>query len=496
MSLYALTSGCENDSSADIRSSPINPAVLSLPQPLEPPLLCGDTGYDTVLLNRRTSLAQESSSRRVYSNRTTEILREPGIQLPAIRSMDLLAPHRDHGMSKTGPEFPYAPNAGSASCAAQAQEHPPFLTGFQDGTRAKSAPIIEPKFAALLTAGSDMKTVLEAMDQELSPQDVLDFLRVDLARPPMPNEPVFDPDYKPRPSTVTGRTPGNAEHSRKETKRRAQHKHYLDLSELKIPDFFLKLCGWDEPMDSGSKRTSRTKSSVLQAGCLYMWFLYGPVLHCYKSLLQNNRRLEEEVQRLEKEKHDLLLRCKRLQSEAPIKAEYMTAAGGQSSLKSRRVSPSRSHCFPLSTAPSLDGFTILEEPEFSRKDDSQLSLLSDYSARVQSKSSKRRSPSIPSQEESSPASPPKKRKVNRDVIVKQDPAPKTGFEDEIENSMQHVAVIRDQNKYDLTPTQMDRMSLSSAPSLRSATSSCWDSASVVSTSSSWDQPSPHSIADS
>jgi hypothetical protein len=496
MSLYALTSGCDNDSSADIGSSPVNPAVLSLPQPLEPPLLCGHTRYDSVLLNWRTSLAQENWTRKAYSNRSAERLWKLGIQLPAIRSTLLLAPLCDHGTSKMGAEFLYTSNAGSASCAAQAQEHPPFLTGFQDGTRAKSAPIIEPKFAALLTAGSDMKTVLEAMDQELSPQDVFDFLRVDLARPPMPKEPVVDPDYKPRPSTLTGQAPKNARHSEKETERRAQHKHYLDLSELKIPDFFLKLCGWDEARDSGSKRTPRTKSSILQAGCLYMWFVSGPVIHCYKSLLQNNHRLEEEVKRLEKESHGLLLRCESVQFEDPTKAEHRNAASGQSSLKSGRVPPSGSHRSPLSTAPSLDGFTILEEPEFSRNDDTHLFLLSEYSRRVQSKSSKRRSPSVPSQGESSPASPPKKRKANRDVIVKQDVAAKMSFEDDIENSVPDIAFMRDQNKYDLTPSQMDRMSLSSAPSLQSATSSCWDSASVVSTSSSWGQPSPHSIADS
>jgi hypothetical protein len=445
---------------------------------------------------RTTSLSQRSSTGRMYSNRSAEMLQEPGIQLPAIRNMVSFLPHGDLRTLKTRPHFRYASNPGSAPYLRQAQEHPLFLRGSETSTRATSTPVTEPTFATLLTAGRDMKTVLEAMDQELSPQDVLDFWRVDLARPPMPEEPVSDPDYKPRPSTVTGRAPVDPRHSKKETDRRAQHKHYLDLSEIKIPDFFLKLCGWDEPRDSASKRTPRTKSSVLQAGCLYTWFLSGPVLRCFKSLLHNNRRLEEEVQRLENENHGLHLRCESLQSKGQVRAEHINTAVGKSSLKSPSLTLTGSHCSPSSSDPSLSGFTILEEPGFSVKPDTQLCLLSGRSMRAQSKSVKRRSPSVSPHREAEPTSPPKKRKTNSNFIDKRDEDVRLTFDEEKENSLSDIDSVRDQNKDDFTPTQMYRLRLSSAPSLQSAISSCWDSASAVSVSSSWDQPSPHSISDS
>ena len=210
-------------------------------------------------------------------------------------------PYYGQGISKLGPPVLPTSKPSSASFAGQGQEHLPLLAGSSDGNSATSTQKPEPLIVTLLAAASDMKTSLEAMDEEVSPQDILDILRVDLARPLMPDEPVSDPEYKPRPSTVTGRAPVDARHSKKETERRAQHKYYLGLLELKIPDFFLKLCGWDEPKECGSKRSPRTKSSVLQAGCLFMWFLSGPVLRSFKSLLDDNQHLEEKVQQLEAE---------------------------------------------------------------------------------------------------------------------------------------------------------------------------------------------------
>jgi hypothetical protein len=338
-----------------------------------------------------------------------------------------------------------------------------------------------------LAAGSDMTTILEAMDQEISPQDVLDICRVDLARPPMPDEPVSDPEYKPRPSTVTGRAPVDVRHSKKETERRAQHKHYLDLSELKIPDFFLKLCGWDEPKECGSKRSPRTKSSVLQAGCLYMWFLSGPVFRRFKSLLHDNQHLEEKVQRLEAEN---------LQTQAHAKAEHTQAGGGDSTLQSPSITTGG---FPLASSlppPCLDSFTISQAARFFGKHDLRLPLPSEISSGAQSKSNKRRAPSISSQREKSPVSPHKRRKANSGLDTKRDAAMRLAADDEAGNSLPDIAGVRGEKKEDVTPTQICRLRLSSAPSPQSATPSCWDTASVLSNSSSWDQSSPHSIVDS
>lgn len=456
----------------------------------------GDMRYDAVLSSRKiTSLSQEGSTNRLGRYCPTETLPHLGIKLPAIHSMVPLIPHHSQGISTLGPHVLYTSKPGSVSYAGQDQEHSPLPVGSHDGNSATSVQKPEPLFATLLAAGSDMKTILEAMDQEISPQDVLDFLRVELARPPMPDEPVSDADYKPRPSTVAGRAPANAEHSKQETKRRAQHKHYLDLSELKIPDFFLKLCGWDEPKESGSKRSLRTKSSVLQAGCLYLWFLSGPVIRCFKSLLHDNRHLEEKVQRLETENYRLLLRCESLQTEAHAKDEHAEASVWESTLQSPSL---KTGGFPFSTsppAPSLNCFTISPEAGLLGKHDPQLPLPSEISSGAQSKSSKRRTSSVLSQREERPVSPHKRRKANSDFDKRQNAAMRLTSYDEVENSLPDIASKRDENKDDVTPTQMYRLRLSSAPSLQSATPSGWDSASVLSNSSSWDQPSPHSIPD-
>jgi hypothetical protein len=449
----------------------------------------GDTKYDAALLNRKTtSLSQEHSTSRLRPKCPAEMLTQPGIKLPAIHSVVPLLPHHGQRISKMGPDVLCTSNPGSASYAGQGQDHPPFPPRSHDGNSATSVQKPELLFVTLLAAGSDMKTILEAMDQEISPQDVLNFLRVELARPPMPEEPVSDPDYKPRPSTVTGRAP-DALHSRKETERRAQHKHYLDLSELKIPDFFLKLCGWDEPNEAGSKRSPRTKSSVLQAGCLYVWFLSGPVLRCFKGLLHDNRHLEEKVQRLEAENHRLLLRYESLPTEAQVKAEHAEARGGESTLQSPRLKTGDFPLSPSPPAPSLNGFAISQEAGFFGKHDPQLPLPSAISSGAQFKSKKRRTPSVLSQRERSLASPHKRRKTNSDPDKRQDTAMRLTMDDEVENSLPDIASVKDENKDDITPTQMYRLRLSSAPSLQSTTPSCWDIASVLSTSSSWDQPS-------
>lgn len=437
---------------------------------------------------------QGNPSQGVYSHSHAEMLPEPGIQLPAIRSMIPFLPRCGQGPLKASPDFQYVSNAESAPSSGQDPENAPVETKSKDSTRVASSPIKEPAFARLLTAGCDMKTVLEAIDQELSPKEVLDVLRVDLIRPPMPEEPVSDPDYKPRSSTITGKPPADVQHSKKETERRAQHKYYLDLSEIKIPDFFLKLCGWDEPRDSGGRRTPRTKSSILQAGCLYMWFLSGPVLRCFKSLLHDNHRLKEEVQQLANENHGLRLQCESLQSEAQIRAKHMNAAGSVTGLNPPSLTLAGSHCYPSSSSPNLSGFIDTKEPSFSVTPHKQLSP--ECPARVHFKSGKGRSLSISSHNGASPASPPKKRKTNRYFIDKQDTAVRLNFDEDTENSLPDIDSVGDQNNDDLTQTQMYRLRLSLAPSPQSATPSHWNSPSITSTSSSWDQPSPHSIAGS
>jgi hypothetical protein len=397
-----------------------NPVALSPPQPLEPPVLSDDTRYDTVLLNRKmTSAPHEGPLRGMYPHYPTEMLPEQGIQLPAIRSMVSFLPQRHHETLDVSPCFQYAANADSASYSGQGLERLPLLRESNSCARVASTTSTEPTFAALLAAGHDMRTVLEAMDQELLPEDVVGFFRVDLARPPMPEEPVPDPDYKPRPSTVTGKAPADPRHSKKETERRAQHKYYLDLSETKIPDYFLKLCGWDEPKDSGAKRTPRTKSSVLQAGCLYMGFLSGPVLRCLKNLLHANHNLKEEVQRLKNENDSLRVQGESSETSAQIKAEHTNVASGERPLKSPSLTLTESHCSPSPSAPSLSGLTALDESSVSVDPTTLLSLPSNWSTSGQPKSVKRRGPSFLSHGECSPASPSKKGKTVGHFIDKQ-----------------------------------------------------------------------------
>jgi hypothetical protein len=427
--------------------------ALSPPQPLEPPVLPDDTRYDTVLLNRKTtSASHEGLLRRMYPQYPTEMLPEQGIQLPAIRSMVSFLPRCHHETLDVSPRFQYAANAGSASNSGQGLERLPLLRESNSCARVASTTSTEPTFAALLAAGHDMRTVLEAMDQELSPEDVVGFFQVDLARPPMPEEPVPDPDYKPRPSTVTGKAPVDPRHSKKETERRAQHKYYLDLSETKIPDYFLKLCGWDEPKDSGTKRTPRTKSSVLQAGCLYMWFLSGPVLRCLKSLLHANHNLKEEVQRLKNENDSLRVQGESSETNPQIKDEHKN-------VKSPSLTLTESHCSPSPSAPSLNGLTVLDESSISVRPATHLSLPSDWSTSGQPKSTKRRGPSFISHGECSPASPSKKRKTVGRFIDKQAGAVRLTFDDDMEESLPDVDIVRAQNKDDLTPTQMYRRKL-------------------------------------
>jgi len=387
------------------------------------------------------------------------MLPEQGIQLPAIRSMVSFLPRRHHETLDVSPRFQYAANAGSASNPGQGLERLPLLTESNSCARVASTTSTEPTFAALLAAGYDMRTVLEAMDQELSPEDVVGFFRVDLARPPMPEVPVPDPDYKPRPSTVTGRAPVDPRHSKKETERRAQHKYYLDLSETKIPDYFLKLCGWDEPKDSGTKRTPRTKSSVLQAGCLYMWFLSGPVLRCLKNLLHANHNLKEEVQRLKNENDNLRAQGESSETKPQIKAERTNVASGEQPLKSLNLTLIESRCFPSPSAPSLSGLTVLDESSVSVDPATHLPLPSDWSTSGQPKSVKRRGPSFIPHGERNPASPSKKRKTVGRFIDKQTGAVRLTFDHDMEEPLPDMDMVRDQNKDDLTPTQMYRRKL-------------------------------------
>ena len=462
-----------------IEPSSTSSAMGSPPQPLEPPLLSSNTRYDTALLRQNATASSHIKT---------------AIKLPAIRSWFSFPTYHGHGTSDVHPPFLYASNFRTASCSDPDLALSPLLSESARSTRSASVARTEPKFAKLLSAGCDMKVVLEAMDQELLPKDILGLFRVDLARPPMPEEPVSDPDYKPRPSPDTGKPPADANHSKKETERRAQHKHYLDLSEIKIPDFFLRLCGWEEPRGSGTKRTPRTKSSVLQAGCLFMWFLSGPVSRCLQTLLQNNDYLKEKVQRLESNNYDLRLRCQRLQLEGRIIVEHTDATGGEPTKQSPCLAPSGSHSFPTASTPSSSGFKILEDSGLSLKPGSSLSPPSDHPRRALP-SSKRRTSSASSHGELDPASPPKKRKTHLDFIANQGGVMRLHIDDDIENSVPDIDGVRDQNKNDLTPTRLYRLRLSSAPSLQSATPSCWDSASIISTGSSWDQPSPSSTAD-
>ena len=452
--------------------------MRSLPQPLEPPLLSCDTQYDTALLRKRTAASSHMKT---------------AIKLPAIRSWFSFPTYHGNGTSDVHPPFLYTSDCRTASSSGPVLALSPLLSESEMSSRSASVARTEPKFAKLLAAGCDMKAVLDAMDQELSPEDILGLFRVDLARPPMPEEPVSDPHYKPRPSPVTGKPPDPI-HSKKETERRAQHKHYLDLSEIKIPDFFLKLCGWEEPRGSGTKRAPRTKSSVLQAGCLFMWFLSGPVLRCLQTLLQNNDYLEEKVQRLETENYDLRLQCQRLQLEGRIIVEQTDATGEEPIKQSRSLALSGSHSIPTASAPSSSGFRILEDSGHLLKPSGRLSPPSDHSRRAL-QSGKRRTSSASSHGEPDPGVPPKKRKTDLDFMANQGGAVRLKFDDNIENSVPDIDGVRDQNKDDLTPTRLFRLRLSSAPSLQNATHSCWDSTSVISTGSSWDQPSPSSTAD-
>ena len=395
----------------------------------------------------------------MYPSYPNEMLPEQAIQLPAIRSLVSFLPHRYHGPLNVSPHFQYAAHAGSASNPGQGLERLPLLRVSNGCARVTSTTATEPTFATLLTAGHDMRTVLKAMDQELSPEDVIGFFRVDLARPPMPEEPVPDPDYKPRLSTATGKAPGDARHSKKETERRAQHKYYLDLSETKIPDYFLKLCGWDEPKDSGTKRTPRTKSSVLQAGCLYMWFLSDPVLRCLKNLLHANHNLKEEVQRLKKENDRLHVQRESSEAKAQIKAEYTDAAGGERPLKSPSLTLTESHCSPSTSAPGLSGLPVPDDSSFSVDPTAHLPLPSDWSRSGQPKSVKRRSLSFTSRGEYSPTSQPKKRKTVGRFIDKQAGAVRLTFGHDMEESLPDMDIVREQNKDDLTPTQIYRRKL-------------------------------------
>jgi hypothetical protein len=438
-----------------METSLAHPVSLSPPQPLEPPVLSDDPSYDTVVLNRKATVASHGGpSHRIYSHSPTEMHLAQGIQLPAIRSMISFPSHCHHGTLDVRPNFEHAANTGSTSNSGQGLERSSQSNGC---ARVASTTVTEPTFATLLTAGHDMKTVLKAMDQELSPEDVIGFFRADLARPPMPEEPVPNLNYKPRPSPMTGKPPANAQHSKKETERRAQHKYYLDLSEAKIPDYFLKLCGWDEPKDSGAKRTLRTKSSVLQAGCLYIWFLSDPVLRCLKNLLHANYSLKEEVQRLKNETDRL--RAQRQETKAQIKAEHTNAADGKRPLKSPSSLLPESHCSPSSAAPSLGGLTVLEESSVSPDPATSLSLPSDCSTSGQPKSVKRRGSLFPSRGEHGPASQSKKRKTVGHFIGKQDGAVSLTFGHDIQESLPDMDIVRDQNKDELTPTQMYRRKL-------------------------------------
>src|SRR2546423_15223758 len=159
--------------------------VLSPLQPLEPPLLSGNTHCDVFFLNRRmTAQSNGNPIRRESSHSPGRMLPEPGIQLPAIRSMFSFPPHRDYGTLRMNTQPERAPKAGSTVSSGQDLRNSPFLSESRVSARPADAAMEEPAFAKLLTAGCGMKTILEAMDQELSPEDVLGLFHVNLARPP------------------------------------------------------------------------------------------------------------------------------------------------------------------------------------------------------------------------------------------------------------------------------------------------------------------------
>lgn len=475
----------------------LSQVMLPPPRPLEPPVLLGLTNYDTILNRRTAFLTEEGSASRLHLQFPAEVLPERGIQLPAIRSTVSLPLQHDQGIPKIDVHVQNTAKQSSPSYPGRARVHPPLREESSDGTRANSLKTPELIFAELLIAGSDMETVLDAMSQEISPQDVLDILRMDLARPPMPEEPVSDPDYKPRSSRSTRKAPPDVQHCKNETKRRAQHKHYLDLSELTIPDFFLKMCGWDEPGEGGSKRTPRTKSSILQAGCLYMWFSSGPVLRCFKSLLHSNQHLEEKVKHLQTENQCLLLRCQSLQSQAQVKTEHIEAATLESPIQLLSLTNTRTDRSPCSSARSLEDPTLSHQTGFASKHNPMPPALCDHpTRRTQLKSRKRRRPTVLLHVSEDPASPLKRRKTNSEFVEKWDSGLRLAFGHDGEHSFRNIECIKDRNRENVNAAPMYRQGLSSAPSSQSVTTLCWDSASVVSTSSSWDVSSPQSIAHS
>jgi hypothetical protein len=198
---------------------------------------------------------------------------------------------------------------------------------------------------------------------------------------------------------------------------------------------------------------------------------------------------------LEAESRRLLLQCQNLQTQAHAKAEHTQAGGGESTLQSPSITTGGFSLASSLPPPCLDSFTISQAARFSGKHDLRLPLPSEISPGAQSKSHKRRTPSVSFQREKSPVSPHKRRKANSGLDTKQDAAMRLAADDEAENSLLDIAGVRDEKKGDVNSTQMCRLRLSSAPSLQSATPSCWDTASVLSNSSSGDQSS-HSIADS
>ena len=172
-----------------------------------------------------------------------------------------------------------------------------------------------------------------------------------------------------------------------------------------------------------------------------------------------NHNLKEEVQRLKNENDSLRVQGESSETCAQIKAEHTNVASGERPLKSPSLTLTESHCSPSPSAPSLSGLTALDESSVSVDPTTLLSLPSNWSTSGQPKSVKRRGPSFISHGECSPASPSKKRKTVGHFIDKQAGAVKLTFDHDVEESLPDMDTVRDQNKDDLTPTQMYRRKL-------------------------------------
>jgi hypothetical protein len=142
-----------------------------------------------------------------------------------------------------------------------------------------------------------------------------------------------------------------------------------------------------------------------------------------------------------------------------IKAEHTDAASGERPLKSPSLTLTESHCSPSTSAPGLSRLAVLDDSGFPVDSATHLPLPSDWSTSGQPKSVKRRSPSFTSRGEYSSASQPKKRKTVGRFIDKQAGAVRLAFGHDMDEPLPDMDNVRDQNKDDLTPTQIYRRKL-------------------------------------